>query len=87
VRTKKSDLNGGRKNRSTAGRCGEDRDALGDGKIEQSQGGWTKIWRVEDELQEGDGNGCRGVAGHRFQQKSTARKKNPGDGIDPHPGA
>jgi hypothetical protein len=30
----------------------------------------------EDELQEGDGNGFRGgVAGHRFQQKSTARKK------------
>jgi hypothetical protein len=30
----------------------------------------------EYELQEGDGNGYRGgVAGHRFQQKSTARKK------------
>jgi hypothetical protein len=30
----------------------------------------------EDELQEGDGNGYRGgVAGHRFLQKSTARKK------------
>jgi hypothetical protein len=57
------------------------------------QGGRRAVGKLErrvegeDELQEGDGNGCRGgVAGHRFQQKSTTRK-NPGDGIDPHPGA
>jgi hypothetical protein len=57
------------------------------------QGGRRAVGKLErrvegeDELQEGDGNGYRGgVAGHRFQQKSTTRK-NPGDGIDPHPGA
>jgi len=59
-------LNGGRKNRSTAGRCGEDRDALGGGKIEQSQGSWMKIWRVEDELGWEKKNPARAAAGIRL---------------------